>query len=108
MCGLVFLEGLWGGAVGGAVGTVPVGLLVFFGDCEVAMGTAEVVSQTVVLVQNETSFRDPGETILTFCEPRGMSIGFCFFCGCDGGAGVGGLLDFEGESCICGPMDANL
>jgi hypothetical protein len=59
VCGLVFLEGVRGGAIGGAVGTVPMRLLVPFGDYEVAVGTAKVVSKTEVLVQYETSFRDP-------------------------------------------------
>ena len=93
--------------MGGALGTVPMGLLVLFGNCEVATGTAKVVSQTEVLVQYETSFRNPREAILTFCEPRGMGIGFCLFCSY-GSGGVGGLLDFEGEGCIRGPVDANL
>ena len=44
VCGSVFLEGVRGVAVGGTLGTMPVGWLVFFGNDEVAVGTAKVVS----------------------------------------------------------------
>jgi hypothetical protein len=82
------------------VGCVAVGITVFampmlrgilFGENDVTLGTAKVIAETKVLVEDETSFGDPGKTVIALSEPRGMGVGFDVF-GC-GGSECGGLDD---------------
>jgi len=96
------------------VGCVAVGITVFampmlgsvlFGENDVTLWTAKVIAETKVLVEDETSFGDPGKTVIALSEPRGMGVGFDVF-GC-GGSECCGLDDGQSEGSVGGAVEAD-
>ena len=97
-CETMFRVGIGCVAVGITVFAMPVLGGVLFGENDVTLGTAKVIAETKVLVEDETSFGDPGKTIIALSESGGVRVGFDVF-GCRGRE-CGGLDDAEDEGSV--------
>ena len=80
----VFFVGNRGIAVGETVVAVPMRLPVLLGDDRVTLWTTEVIAETKVLVEHQTSFWDPGKTVFALSEAWGVGMGFDVFGCCCG------------------------
>ena len=104
-CETMFSVGVGCVAVGITVFAMPMLGGVLFGENDVTLGTAKVIAETKVLVEDETSFGDPGKTIIALSESGGMGVGFDVFV--RGGSECGGLDDGQSEDSVGGAMEAD-
>ena len=104
-CETVFRVGVGCVAVGVTVFAMPMLGGIFFGENDVTLGTAKVIAETKVLVEDETSFGDPGKTVIALSESGGMGVGFDVL-GC-GGSECGGLDDGQSEGSVRGAVEAD-